>query len=349
MANDTTDPSRIERDLDQTRARLGTHLNELQGRLSPGQVVDDAMAYFRGSDGAEFGRNLLESVRSNPLPAAITGIGLAWLMASSTRPTSTGSPSAAHGSGGDDSSARIRTAERRVARQPGEDEHVYTARLTEARGQAIGLSREPHDTDQSFSDRVKEAMSRGSQAAAESAEALREKAGDAAGAVSSAVDSVGSMAQSATQSAGRALSQGGHSAHQAGGSLVTSLTENPMLLGALGLAAGALLGSLLPQSEGEEDLLGGVAGQARQATRDLANTAADRGGDVVHAVLEAGKDSAQQHGLSGGKSAGAVVDEALGGDLATSAKQVAHDVLQAGEKAAREEVGSKQGSVSGSG
>ena len=337
MAIETSDPGSIERDLDQTRSRLGSHLSELQSRLSPGQVVDDAMAYFRGSDGAEFGRNLLASVRNNPLPAAITGIGLAWLMASNPRPNPANAASGFHRDD-QDFHTRLRTAERRVARQPDEAEHLYAARLDEARGQALGIAREPDDTDQSFGDRVKAALAKGHQAAADGAQSLRETAGDAAGAVGGAFVSAGSMAQSAAQRVGGAISQGGQSAGQAGDSLVATLTANPMLLGALGLAAGALLGSLLPQSEGEEDLLGGVAGQARATARGLADTAMDRGGNVAQAVMAAGKDSAQQHGLTEGKSAGGIVDAALGGGLATDAKQVAQDVLKAGEKAIHEDV-----------
>jgi hypothetical protein len=80
--SDTSNPARIERDLDATRSRLGSHLSELQDRLSPGQVLDELMGYFRGNEGAAFGRNLVDSVRGNPMPAALTGIGLAWLMAS---------------------------------------------------------------------------------------------------------------------------------------------------------------------------------------------------------------------------------------------------------------------------
>jgi hypothetical protein len=67
--SDTSNPARIERDLDATRSRLGSHLSELQDRLSPGQVLDELMGYFRGNEGAAFGRNLVDSVRGNPMPA----------------------------------------------------------------------------------------------------------------------------------------------------------------------------------------------------------------------------------------------------------------------------------------
>ena len=48
MSENTANAGQIEHDLDQTRSRLGTHLTELQGKLSPGQVIDDLLRYFRG-------------------------------------------------------------------------------------------------------------------------------------------------------------------------------------------------------------------------------------------------------------------------------------------------------------
>ena len=78
----TDSTTRIEDDLRVTRARMDGRLTELQEHLTPGQILDDVMAYFRDSGGGDFGRNLMTSVRNNPLPAAVTGIGLAWLMVS---------------------------------------------------------------------------------------------------------------------------------------------------------------------------------------------------------------------------------------------------------------------------
>lgn len=72
----TLEQDRIEDNLERTRSRMDVRLSELQERLSPGQVLDDLMSYFRSSEGAEFGRNLLHSVKNNPLRAALTDIGL---------------------------------------------------------------------------------------------------------------------------------------------------------------------------------------------------------------------------------------------------------------------------------
>lgn len=82
MADDSDDTNVIERDLAETRARMDRRLDALQDRLSPGQIANDALAYVQGGDGADFARDLVARVKANPLPAVVTGVGLAWLMAS---------------------------------------------------------------------------------------------------------------------------------------------------------------------------------------------------------------------------------------------------------------------------
>ncbi len=349
--SDTSDPTRIERDLDQTRSRLGSHLSELQDRFSPGQVLDDLMGYFRGSEGAEFGRSLLENVRGNPLPAAVTAIGLAWLMASKNTASQTSTPPAPgwdrlgapgpHVYGRDDYGAtmlRVREAEKAVPRQPAEAEHAYSARLDEVRGQAIGIARHAQETTESFGQRVKDALAAVQDAVAGSAHDLRDQVGSAASTAGNTASAVGASAQGIAQNAMRsvsgALSQGG----QAGGNLAATLTESPVLLGALGLAAGALLGALLPQTDQEEEALGGIAGQARDAAAGLAKEGLERGKQVAQSVMDKGRDSAQAHGLTDGKSAGELVDATLSGSLAGDAKAVVQDVLKTGDEAVRKAV-----------
>jgi hypothetical protein len=72
----------IERDLEQTRERLDATISALQEKLSPGQLLDQALDYAKHSGGTEFGRNLGRNVRDHPLPVALVGIGLSWLMMS---------------------------------------------------------------------------------------------------------------------------------------------------------------------------------------------------------------------------------------------------------------------------
>ena len=349
MADTVSETSRIESDLDQTRSRLGSHLNELQDRLSPGQVLDDLMGYFRGSEGAEFGRSLLANVRGNPMPAAITTIGLAWLMASKPRPaTSGGDPVAGRSAGSlgiygqDDHHAtmeRLDSARAKVGRLAGETDHAYSARVDMAHGEAIGFARHPEETTESFGQRIRHAVSAVQQSVTAKGHDLRDQAGGMASAAAGAAGSAGASAQGAVQDAlsyaGGALSSGGRSAGQVGGNLIAAITESPVMLGAFGLAAGALLGALLPQSDQEEAALGGIAGQAKDVVRSLADQGLEKGGRVMQAVTDIARDSAQKHGLTGDQTPGQLVDAALSGDLARNVKQVASVAMQAGEEAVR--------------
>jgi Protein of unknown function (DUF3618) len=75
-----SDVERIERDLSGTRARLDATVDALRRRLAPGEMADRAIAYARGSGGGAFGRNLAGTVRGRPVPVALLGAGIAWLM-----------------------------------------------------------------------------------------------------------------------------------------------------------------------------------------------------------------------------------------------------------------------------
>ena len=84
-------------------------------------------------------------------------------------------------------------------------------------------------------------------------------------------------------------------------------------------------------------MLGGIAGQARDAVRTLAAEGVERGSRVVQAVTDTARVAVQDQKLAGGRSPGELVDAALSGDLAGGVRQVAASVLKAGDDAVRKE------------
>ena len=85
-----TDPgdrssAEVERDVEDTRARLTGTLEQLRDRASPGQLFEQALDYAKRSGGTDFARNLAASVRDNPLPLLLIGAGVGWLMLSDRR------------------------------------------------------------------------------------------------------------------------------------------------------------------------------------------------------------------------------------------------------------------------
>ena len=119
--------------------------------------------------------------------------------------------------------------------------------------------------------------------------------------------------------------------------MVGAVATDPVLLAALGIAAGALVGALLPVSEAEEQALGGLAARTRNTAKALAEQGLEHGKHIAETVVEESKESAQAHGLAGARTPGQLVDAALSGDLVHDAKAVAHDVLEAGQAAVRKE------------
>jgi hypothetical protein len=81
----TKSSAQLEREAEQTRAELTATLEELRSRITPGQLVDQTLAYARESNVGALVRNLGRDARDNPLPLALMGAGLAWLMMTNGR------------------------------------------------------------------------------------------------------------------------------------------------------------------------------------------------------------------------------------------------------------------------
>ena len=68
----------LERQAEQARGELAASLDRLRLRLTPGQMVDEAVRYLRGTPVADFGRNLGHEVRERPLPLLVIFAGITW-------------------------------------------------------------------------------------------------------------------------------------------------------------------------------------------------------------------------------------------------------------------------------
>jgi len=80
-----TSSAQLEQHADRQRERIVDTLEELRGRLTPGQIVDQVSDYVSEGTGGAFLRNLRAQCIANPVPVAFMGAGLAWLMLSGFR------------------------------------------------------------------------------------------------------------------------------------------------------------------------------------------------------------------------------------------------------------------------
>jgi hypothetical protein len=87
---DDMSPDEIEEEIEYTRGRVDETLNAIQDKLSPGGLIDQVIEYVRESPG-KYASSLTKTIILNPLPSALVGIGIAWLLASRSGGSS-GSP-----------------------------------------------------------------------------------------------------------------------------------------------------------------------------------------------------------------------------------------------------------------
>jgi ElaB/YqjD/DUF883 family membrane-anchored ribosome-binding protein len=213
-------PDEILAEIDRTRGEMDRTLSAIEHRLTPGQLVDQGISYFRESGANEFVQNLGGAAKQNPLPVALASIGIAWLMALGRQPAQH-QGSMAYGS---------------ASPGPGMRE--------KASGIAQGVS---------------ERMSSAKQQLGEKMGSMREGA-------------------SGTMETAREQWQ------RARGGVDYLVQEQPLVLGAIGLAIGALLGGVAPRTQKEQELLG-------EASRSVTEKAKDLGSQQLEKAQEATKQA----------------------------------------------------------
>src|SRR3982750_747882 len=75
----------LEQETEAARANLSNSLDELRNRITPGQLIDQLTDGLKDGAPGEFARNLKDQAVRNPLPVAIMGISLAWMMLGSRK------------------------------------------------------------------------------------------------------------------------------------------------------------------------------------------------------------------------------------------------------------------------
>lgn len=252
----------IEREVEQTRGDLDRTVEALKSKMSPGQLLDEAMSAFGGGAGGQMFANLGTQVRDNPLPVALIGAGVAWLMMGQ------GSRGSGAGSLREDRSfspnAPSMGAEAyRVDPTYGEQGAEGRVGGPQGAGEAHGLVDKASDMASNIGEQAKAGASKVADAAASAKEAVTSRVSDALHGASAA----------------------GHQAadygRQVQDTLATLFRNEPLIVGALGLTVGIAVGAALPATSLENKYVG-----------ELRDKVVDKGKEVAQQGLDAAKDLA---------------------------------------------------------
>jgi hypothetical protein len=340
----TTDPGNrsaadIEADVEKTRVRVAETIVALRESMSPGQVMDQVVDYARSSGGAEFTRNLGVQVRDNPLPVMLIGAGIGWLLLSSGNRAAPAAPSepqrmlAAPSAGTSDGPGMMERAAQ-AGTHMRDGMHQAATGVSSAVGHvASGASNVAGQAAGALSG----AIGAVGQAASSVAGAVSSMAGSAASAAGGARDTARAYGHDASHAAGQGISAAAGTMNQMGqqaGSIGDQLrqgwsrasTEQPMLMGALGLALGAVLGALLPRTQTEDRLIGETSDAVAAQLGAVAQEQYEQAKEVVSEHVADLRETVSGSGASVSSLGDAVVDAAK--NLGETVSQTTRDVTE---------------------
>lgn len=275
-------PEEIERDVEATRSELDRTVEALKEKITPGQIVDELMGSLRGGSGGEMISNLQTQVRDNPLPLALIGAGIAWLM---------------FGKGP--------SAQRTYAAAG------YSPAIGEGYDPTLGGGYEFEDGGSS-SGRfgVKDKVSDAASTVADKARGGVASLGSAASSAKSSVTGAASRAADGARGAGAKVSEKASGAASALRNQATSagqsvkrtyantLEQDPLIIAGLGLAVGAALGAAFPATAAERRYVGPVRDKVVQRGREMANERLQDAKSVANAAYETVREEADRQGIS---------------------------------------------------
>ncbi|MEJ7802897.1 MAG: DUF3618 domain-containing protein [Candidatus Limnocylindria bacterium] len=121
----------------------------------------------------------------------------------------------------------------------------------------------------------------------DSGQSAGSKVGDAASSVGQNVGgAVGTVAGSAQQATGEMIDRAGQTAQQVGWKLDSFMKASPLAMGAIAVGAGAVIGSLVPETPKEREVLGDASRQVTSAVRDTVDQATTKAETTMDRVEE---------------------------------------------------------------
>ena len=277
---DSKSAAELESEVEMQRGRLSDTIDELQTRLSPGQLLDQVMDMTKFQAG-DFAQNMGRSISSNPLPVALVGLGLAWLMSGK-------SPTGGHGS---------------HAHQPvsphfddGYNYGTQHAPYYDRKG-GDGLGERVKHAGESLGGKASEFGDKASELGDKAGDALH-RAGDA---ISSARHAAGDQLHAATDEArrrahemrdglGQQAHEIGHQLSHAQATAMQLFRDQPLIAAALAFAAGAAVGAAVPVTAKEREVMGEASGQVTAAVKDAVAPLAEKGKELLDDVTERGRE-----------------------------------------------------------
>jgi len=275
--NGSRSPEQILREVETVRSEMNSTLSAIERKLTPGQLLDQGLDYLRNSGANEFVSNLGTSVKHNPLPVTLVGIGLAWLMASNRH-----GPSYASGPSVSDMAAGVSSMGRSLEEGASEVATGARERVGQARQTLVDAAQTARERFDDARGRLSDTAQSARQSVSETAQAAREKWYQARQAITD-------TAYSARETVRRGADTAKLQYERARSGYDWMVREQPLALGAIGLAIGAIAAAAAPRTTAENEWMGEasdrLAERAKEAGREQLETATQKVKEAVEPLV----------------------------------------------------------------
>jgi hypothetical protein len=239
----------------------------LDAKLTPREIGLELWNLFKG--GSSTGASKLWRVaREHPMPAAVVGLGLGWLMVESSR-----KPAAYDGldrEGGD--------SYRRGYGGTG------SGVLSAAKDKVHDVAGSARDAFSSAGDKVSDAAGWTKEHASELGHQVAEKASTLGHQVTDRASGLRRQAKTGVRRARVGFWQ--------------TMEENPLMVGAATLALGVIAGLAIPSTDKEDELMGETRDRLFDEVKEAGHQALDKSKHVAEAVADKVKEEARHQGLT---------------------------------------------------
>lgn len=383
----------IRAEIQQKRHEMSEKIDTIQDRISPQAIKEQAQdaVYSAVNDGADalvsyvrdnsgdLGTTIVDAVKRNPVPAALVGLGLGWLLIESMGGSDDRYSDRHYDERYADNNRGVQYPPQRYRETPraqyagrgyhsSEVGHYWeqgassetngtNASLAESASQ---VATEAGETVQQLWDDAKESAEQAKATVDTRVQTISEQTQSAVSSVAEQAEQFATQARNQTQewheqSRDQARYWGRETQRQAqrtGEQIQQTINDNPIAFGALALGIGAAIGLLLPATRVEDDLMGETRDQLLDSAQTVAQDVSERAQKVAEEIapeLQATAEKVIEDVKRAGQEATETVQESLQNVKSTSEKsgreaidEAKATIDKAGDKAAQEAEKAKQ-------
>jgi gas vesicle protein len=273
----------IRSEIDRTRSDMDETFAALDAKLTPKEIGLELWSLFKG--GSSTGASKLWQVaREHPMPAAVVGLGLGWLMVESSRK-----------SDADAYDGRDRGNYRGYGTSSYRQGYAGTGYSTYETDEDSGLLSTAKDKVQDVAGSAKDALS-------SAGDKVSDLAGQAKDQVSGlghqVADRASTLGHQVTDKASDLRRQAKTQVRRARVGFWQTMEENPLMVGAATLALGVIAGLLVPSTDKEDELMGETRDHLLDQAKEAGQQVLDKSKHVAEAVADKVKEEARNQGLT---------------------------------------------------